>query len=286
MAIYFVGDIQGCYSELCVLLEQVEFSPESDQLWLVGDLVARGPDSLKTLRFIKSLGDSAKVVLGNHDLHLLAIHAGIKTAKPSDFLDELLAADDIDELMNWLARQPLIQKLPNEEVYMSHAGLPPHWSPEQAMKQAKLASEKIASPRRNEWLKVMYGEDPKQWSLAKTSDEKFRFTINSLTRMRYCHLDYALEFSCKLSLEQAPSSIKPWFAFNEGPKIYTWLFGHWAALMGNCPSTNIFALDTGCVWGEHLTLLRWPDKKLFTEHSHKQSKNEKTFHKAITKGEK
>jgi len=286
MAVYFVGDIQGCYRELRALLTQVNFTPENDQLWLAGDLVARGPDSLATLRYVKALGDSAKIVLGNHDLHLLAIHAGIKKAKPSDFFAELLAAPDVEELMDWLAKQPLIQKLPHENVYMSHAGLPPHWSPEKAMEHAKQASEKLASSKRNEWLKIMYGEDPKQWSLAKSDHEKFRFTINSLTRMRYCQLDHALEFSCKLSIEQAPDYIKPWFDFDSGKSNYTWIFGHWAALMGHCPSENIYALDTGCVWGGHLTLLRWPDRKLFTEHSHKSAKSKKTYDKATTKDEK
>jgi len=286
MAIYFVGDIQGCYDELRALLNQVAFSPEKDELWLAGDLVARGTDSLKTLRYIKTLGDSAKVVLGNHDLHLLAIHAGIKKPKPSDLLDELLVADDIDELMDWLAKQPLIQKIPNENVYMSHAGLPPDWSPEQAMEQSKQVSQKLASVDRKHWLEIMYGEDPKHWCLAESAEEKFRFSVNSLTRMRYCQLDHALEFSCKLSLDQAPTNLKPWFAFDTKQKDYTWIFGHWASLMGHCSANNIYALDTGCVWGGYLTLLRWSDKKLFTEHSHQNFKKKKTYDKATTKGEK
>jgi bis(5'-nucleosyl)-tetraphosphatase (symmetrical) len=269
MAIYFVGDVQGCYDELRALLAQVKFTPKNDQLWLAGDLVARGPDSLKTLRYIKELGDSAKVVLGNHDLHLLAIHAGIKKAKPSDFFDDLLAASDLNELMDWLAKQPLIQKLPNENVYMSHAGLPPFWSPKEAMTQAEKVSKKLSSALRQKWLEIMYGEEPRHWSLAKSPHEKFRVTVNSLTRMRYCQLDHALEFSCKLSLEEAPSHLKPWFEFSKNQNEYTWIFGHWASLMGHCPAKNIYALDTGCVWGGHLTLLRWSDKKIFTEHSHR-----------------
>ena len=268
MAIYFVGDVQGCYNELRALLAQVAFTPDKDELWLAGDLVARGPDSLKTLRYIKALGDSAKVVLGNHDLHLLAIHAGLKKAKPSDFFDELLAASDINDLMDWLAKQPLIQKLPNENVYMSHAGLPPFWSPAEAIEQANEVNKNLSSPLRLEWLKVMYGEEPKHWSLAKSSHEKFRFTVNSLTRMRYCQLDLSLEFSCKLSIEQSPEHIKPWFELATNHKNYSWIFGHWASLMGHCSAENIYALDTGCVWGGHLTLLRWSDKKIFTEHSH------------------
>lgn len=268
MAIYFVGDIQGCFQELRSLLIQVEFNPGTDQLWVAGDLVARGPDSLSVLRYIKSLGDSAKVVLGNHDLHLLAIHAGLKKVKPSDLLSELLGADDVDELLNWLAQQPLVQKLPNENVYMSHAGLPPHWSPEQALKQANIASSYIASPQRIEWLKVMYGEQPNQWLMAENNIEKFRFTVNALTRMRYCQLDHSLEFSCKSTLSESPNHIKPWFELTNINKSYSWIFGHWAALMGVCSKKNIYALDTGCVWGGYLTLLRWSDKKLFIEHSH------------------
>ncbi|MEH6383433.1 MAG: symmetrical bis(5'-nucleosyl)-tetraphosphatase [Colwellia sp.] len=290
MAIYFVGDVQGCYHELRALLDQVAFEPVNDQLWLAGDLVARGPDSLKTLRYVKALGDSAKVVLGNHDLHLLAIHAGLKKAKPADFFDELLAAPDVNELMDWLAKQPLIQKMPNENVYMSHAGLPPFWSPEEAILQANEVNKKLASGLRKEWLAIMYGEEPTQWSLAQSPDEKFRITVNSLTRMRYCQLNQALEFSCKLSIEQAPSHIKPWFDFAQNKNDYSWIFGHWASLMGHCSAENIYALDTGCVWGGHLTLLRWSDKKLFTEHSHRENKrekkNKKTHDKAITKDEK
>jgi len=268
MAIYFIGDIQGCFEELSSLLKQVAFNPEIDQLWVAGDLVARGPDSLSVLRYIKSLGKSAKVVLGNHDLHLLAIYAGLKKAKPSDLLSELLSADDVDELLNWLAQQPLVQKLPSENVYMSHAGLPPHWSPEQALEQSRLASSYIASPQRNKWLEKMYGEKPNQWSLANTDIEKFRFTVNALTRMRYCQLDHSLEFSCKSSLAESPDYIKPWFELTAMNKTYSWVFGHWAALMGACATNNIYALDTGCVWGGYLTLLRWSDKKLFIEHSH------------------
>jgi bis(5'-nucleosyl)-tetraphosphatase (symmetrical) len=268
MAIYFVGDIQGCFQELRSLLNQVEFDPETDQLWVAGDLVARGPDSLSVLRYIKSLGNSAKVVLGNHDLHLLAIHAGLKKAKSSDLLSELLGADDADELLNWLAQQPLVRKLPDENVYMSHAGLPPHWSPEKALEQATIASAYIASPERIQWLKVMYGEKPNQWSMAETNIEKFRFTVNALTRMRYCELDYSLEFSCKSTLDESPNHVKPWFTLTSMDKGYSWVFGHWAALMGVCPTKNIYALDTGCVWGGYLSLLRWSDKKLFIEHSH------------------
>ena len=156
MAIYLVGDIQGCYSELKALLKQVAFNQEIDQLYLAGDLVARGPDSLKTLRFIKSLGQSAKIVLGNHDLHLLAVYAGIKKVKKKDQLDELLAAHDVDELMNWLAQQPLLQQINNENAYMSHAGISPQWNLQQAITQADFAHQRLSSKNRKQWLSAMY----------------------------------------------------------------------------------------------------------------------------------
>ena len=268
MALYLAGDIQGCLSELKSLLKQMKFNTKKDELWLVGDLVARGPHSLETLRFIKSLGESAKVVLGNHDLHLLATHAGLKKVKTKDNLSALLAAEDVDELMAWLAQQPLLRKLPNEDAYMSHAGISPQWTIKEATKYAKIAQQYIASDDRKYWLQLMYGESPNNWHDAKTDIEKFRYTINALTRMRYCNLDGSLEFSCKEAPDFAPKTLKPWFELLPKKLSYRWIFGHWAALMGTCDHKKLYALDTGCVWGNHLTLMRWEDKKLFTEKAH------------------
>jgi len=270
MAIYFIGDIQGCYNELKALLNQVNFNSNKDELWAAGDLVARGPDSYKTLKFLYSLGNSAKVVLGNHDLHLLAIYAGIKKPKASDLLDELLTSPDIDELMQWLATQPLVRKLPNEEVYLSHAGIPPQWTIKQALHFAKHAQEKLASKDRNLWLKKMYGEKPNNWQQVSSEEDTFRYTINGLTRMRFCELPGQLDFSCKSKPQNAPPHLVPWYHLaTEQLKNCSWIFGHWAALMGNIQIENLYALDTGCVWGGHLTLLRWQDKKIFIEPSHK-----------------
>jgi len=270
MAVYFVGDIQGCYSELDALLSQVAFSCQHDQLYVAGDLVARGPNSLETLRFISSLGSSAKVVLGNHDLHLLAVYHGIKQVKAQDKLSALLAAPDVAQLMDWLVQQPLIQKLPHEETYMSHAGLSPQWTPQQAVINADLAQQHLMSSDAKYWLHHMYAEQPINWQDADDEIARFRFTINSLTRMRYCHSDGSLDFSCKESPQNAPKTLSPWFEFNHISETTQWIFGHWAALMGCCQPKNIHALDTGCVWGQHLTILRWHDKKLFTEQSHKK----------------
>lgn len=274
MAIYLVGDIQGCYSELKALLKQVGFNREIDQLYLAGDLVARGPDSLATLRFVKSLNQSAKVVLGNHDLHLLSVYAGLKKVKKQDKLDKLLAADDIDDLMNWLAQQPLLQQIGNDNAYMSHAGISPQWSLKQAIEQANFVSYRLRSKDRNQWLSAMYGEKPNDWHQAITEEEKFRYSINAFTRMRYCYKNKQLEFDSKLAPKTSSSkdlqqlNLLPWYELSSTIKKTSWVFGHWAALMGNCSASNVYALDTGCVWGNHLTMLRWHDRKLFTEQSH------------------
>lgn len=276
MSIYLVGDIQGCYSELIALLKQVSFNREVDQLYIAGDLVARGPDSLATLRFIKSLNDSAKIVLGNHDLHLLAVYAGIKKVKKQDHLNSLLNAEDVEELMNWLAQQPLLQKIGNDNAYMSHAGISPQWTLTEAIEQANFAHQRLSSNNRSMWLSSMYGEKPNNWQEAKSEIEKFRYTINAFTRMRYCYMNKNLEFECKSSpdtlipsTQQSSTRLLPWYELSATINEVPWVFGHWAALMGECSHQNIYPLDTGCVWGNHLTLLRWHDKKIFTEPAHK-----------------
>jgi bis(5'-nucleosyl)-tetraphosphatase (symmetrical) len=267
VANYFVGDIQGCYDELRLLLSKVSFDKNTDHLWVAGDMVARGKQSLETVEYLMSLGSSAHIVLGNHDLHLLATYEGLKKAKPNDYLDEILNSPNVESIMNWLAKQPLLQKLPNEEVYMSHAGLSPQWSIHDAVAQANLAQKKLASNERKKWLSSMYGELPDKWTDAITEEEKFRYTINSLTRMRYCRLDGSLEFDCKLSPDEAPDTLKPWFNLSQNLSNTHWVFGHWASLMGNTTNKNVFALDTGCVWGQYLTLLKWDDKTFFTQNS-------------------
>lgn len=273
MAIYLVGDIQGCFSELQALLKQVSFNADTDQLYLAGDLVARGPDSLATLRFVKSLRESAKVVLGNHDLHLLSVYAGIKKVKKQDKLDELLAASDINDLMNWLAQQPLLQQIGNDNAYMSHAGISPQWNLQQAITQANFATKRLSAKNRNQWLSAMYGEKPNDWQQAKTEEDKFRYTVNAFTRMRYCYTNKQLELQSKLAPKALQSeeqvNLLPWYELSSTINKTTWVFGHWAALMGNCTASNVYAIDTGCVWGNHLTMLRWHDKKIFIEQSHK-----------------
>ncbi|PCI62387.1 MAG: bis(5'-nucleosyl)-tetraphosphatase [Gammaproteobacteria bacterium] len=271
MADYFVGDVQGCLSELKALLKQVNFSSATDTLYLAGDIVARGEDSLATLRFVKSLKNSAKMVLGNHDLHLLSIHAGIKKPKPADKLAAILSAHDCTELLTWLAQQPLLIKLPNEEAYLSHAGISPQWSIADAITQARFAEKKLRGSKRDYWLKQMYGELPNNWHNVQSEIEKFRYTINAFTRMRFCFTDLSLEFDHKFSPDNVEPHLKPWYELSPVVKKHHWVFGHWASLMGNTSNKKVFALDTGCVWGNHLTLLRWHDKTLFIEPAHTPS---------------
>lgn len=263
MAIYLVGDIQGCFQELRLLLDQVNFTPDDDQIWFAGDLVARGPDSLSTLRFVKSLGSAAKVVLGNHDLHLLAVYYGIKKAKKNDHIFDILEAQDANELMDWLASQPLLQQLPNENAYMSHAGISPQMSIAEAVEQASLVQQKLSSKNRITWLSKMYGNTPTHWQDAHNEIDKFRFTINSLTRMRFCHADGSLEFDHKDTPDNT-QHLSPWYINNPNLSENKWVFGHWASLGGKCPIKSVYALDTGCVWGGELTMIRWHDKRIFS----------------------
>lgn len=268
MALYLVGDIQGCYSELKALLKRVNFNPKHDQLWALGDIVARGPNSLKTALYLKSLGKAFNMVLGNHDLHLIAIYYGLKSAKRSDRLKKLLASKELPEIIAWLVKKPLMLQTPDKTAYLSHAGLPPQWSIEQAIECAKFAEKKLQSDKLTKWLKCMYGEKPSNWLDVNNKEEKFRYIINAFTRMRFCYTDGSLEFNCKQNIDNVSSDLIPWFEINPELNNTSWIFGHWASLMGKTRHDNIIALDTGCVWGNHLTLLRWEDKKLFTEQAH------------------
>ena len=265
MATYIVGDVQGCCDELQQLLELADFSAEHDELWLTGDLVTRGPKSLETLRFVKGLGDSAKVILGNHDLHLLAIHQGIHRTKEDEQLDYLLDAPDCDELVKWLRHQPLMLRHSEFDFVMVHAGISPQWTIKQAEKLAKEVELKLQADNYKQLLKEMYGNHPQSWSEDLQGIDRLRFIINVFTRMRYCFLDGSLEFKNKFAPEHVNSKIlKPWFEIESLDQSSDILFGHWAALLGKVNKPGIYGLDTGCVWGNSLTMLRWQDKKHFS----------------------
>lgn len=268
MSTYIVGDIQGCLDELQLLLKKVAFNPQQDTLWVAGDLVARGDKSLETLRFIKELGDSARCVLGNHDLHLLAVHLGYFPAKPKDKTSNILSAPDRESLIEWLRQQPLLAE--HDQFVMCHAGVAPVWD----LATARQANQEItAILQSSDWpwlIKNMYANQPTQWQAQLQGIERYRFIINAFTRMRFCDQQGQLDMACKLppATNQDPNLL-PWFKVKHRiPLNKTVIFGHWAALMGcHDEEANVIGLDTGCVWGEHLTMLRWEDKSLFTQDS-------------------
>lgn len=263
MATYIVGDIQGCYDELIQLLSLANFNEATDELWVAGDLVARGPKSLQTLRFLKKLG--AKVILGNHDLHLLATSIGTHSPNPKDKVAPILEADDSEALLTWLRLQPLLLAHPEHKFIMVHAGILPAWSIEQAKQLAQEVELVLHGKEYKHLLTNMYGNSPLQWDDSLSGITRLRYIINVFTRMRYCTLDGGLEFNNKLGPEETDTNIlKPWFDITPRNHQHPIIFGHWAALLGKTSQKDLYALDTGCVWGNSLTMLRWQDKKLFS----------------------
>lgn len=254
MSTYAIGDVQGCHDELLVLLDRIRFDPAADQLWFVGDLVNRGPRSLETLRTIRDLGNSAVSVLGNHDLHLLAVAEGISRTKHRDTFGDILAAPDRDELLHWLRQRPLLHH--GGEFYLIHAGLPPQWDMDQANRLAQEAETALRSPDYREMLWHMYGNEPNRWDDHLGDWERLRFITNSFTRLRYCTADGRMEFKQKGQPGTQPAGLMPWFEVpgrrSAGARI---LFGHWSTL-GFHVSQSAYCLDTGCLWGGELTALR------------------------------
>lgn len=258
MAVYAIGDIQGCFNELMKLLDHIEFDPAVDQLWLAGDLVNRGPDSASVLRYVKQLGsDTAKVVLGNHDLHLLANATGVSDYQhKSDTMGSVLDAEDRSDLIEWLRQQPLMHYDPKLDFAMVHAGLPAEWSLQQALGYAKEVETVLQSEDWLDFLAKMYGNDPSCWSEDLTGWDRIRFITNCFTRLRYCYADGKLALKFKGSVEQSPEGQMPWFEVpNRQTQHDQILFGHWSQL-GIGQYGNVFSLDSGAVWGEKLTALR------------------------------
>ncbi|WP_061290196.1 symmetrical bis(5'-nucleosyl)-tetraphosphatase [Azotobacter vinelandii] len=257
MAVYATGDLQGCLEPLKCLLDRVAFEPGRDRLWLTGDLVNRGPQSLETLRFIHGMRDSVTTVLGNHDLHLLAVAHDIERLKKSDTLREILEAPDRDLLLDWLRWQKLLHHDGERGIVLVHAGIPPQWSLKKALRLAAEVEEALRDDSRlPQFLDGMYGNDPLRWNGRLRGTARLRAITNYFTRMRFCTADGTLDLKSKEGLGSAPSGFTPWFSHprrkTRGQKI---LFGHWAALEGHCDEPGVIALDTGCVWGGALTLL-------------------------------
>lgn len=253
MATWAIGDVQGCYGALQKLLQKIRFDPAQDTLWFAGDLVSRGEDSLASLRFIAALGERAKIVLGNHDLHLLALYHGAAPLRPKEHdLLPILQAEDAAPLMQWLIRQPLLVE--NDHYVMTHAGIHPLWDLPLARQLASELQQALATESPKAFFKAMYGNQPSRFTPELTGDDRLRVIINTFTRMRFINQQGELELESKGEADQAPVGFFPWFQHPQRQDLEkTLLFGHWAALQGKMPVNGIEALDTGCVWQGALT---------------------------------
>ncbi|NOX91443.1 MAG: symmetrical bis(5'-nucleosyl)-tetraphosphatase [Gammaproteobacteria bacterium] len=251
MAVYAIGDIQGCYNELMSLLELIRFDPANDQVWFTGDLV-----NLQVLRAVRELGDSAVTVLGNHDLHLLAVAEGHARLHKNDTLDDILSAPDRDELLAWLRQQPLLHYDPVLNAALVHAGLPPQWNLATAQACAKEVETVLRDSDYAEFFQHMYGNQPDVWRDDLSGRDRLRFITNSFTRLRYCDAAGRFDFKAKGEPGTQPAGYLPWFEVpgrrSENVRI---VFGHWSTL-GFCREHNIVSLDTGCLWGKQLTAVR------------------------------
>ena len=252
MSTYAIGDVQGCLDPLLKLLEIINFNPKHDTLWFVGDIINRGPKSLETLKLIKRL--NAKVVLGNHDLHLLAVHYGMRKCFEDDTLEDILAAPEREELIDWLRQQPLMHYDEKSDYAMVHAGIAPMWDLQQALNVAEEVSKVLKSPDIQDYLKHMYGNEPNIWDDSLTGYTRLRVITNYLTRLRFCDAQGHLDL--KIKNLDCPPNFYPWFLTpNRKTENQNIIFGHWAALDGNANHPHVFALDTGAVWGRRLTAM-------------------------------
>jgi bis(5'-nucleosyl)-tetraphosphatase (symmetrical) len=261
MAHYAIGDIQGCHAEFCELLTLIGFSAADDRLWLTGDLVNRGPDSLAVLREVRSLGDAAQIVLGNHDLHLMTVAAGHRPTHRDDTLAPILDAPDRDELLGWLARQPLA--ISEEGMLMVHAGVLPQWTTSQVIELAHEVEVVLAGDAREPFLRVLYGDEPHAWRDELEGFDRLRIIVNALTRLRFCTADGRIEFREKRGAEFAPPGYAPWFLHdNRRTAASLVICGHWSTL-GLLLAPNVLMLDSGCLWGGPLTAVRLPDRRVY-----------------------
>lgn len=262
MATYAIGDIQGCFDSLQQLLAKCAFDPARDRLWLVGDLVNRGPRSLETLRFVRSLGKAALTVLGNHDLYLLMVaEGGAKARGKDDTLQPILDAPDCAELLDWLRQQPLCHV--EDDYCMVHAGLLPQWSIKKARKLAREVEVALQGEQYREFIANMWGSQPDRWTDDLAGWPRLRAIVNAMTRMRFCSAEGVMDFKVKGELARAPAGYMPWFEVPGRKSAKSVLVtGHWSAL-GFRLSDNMLALDSGCLWGGHLTAVRLEDRQVF-----------------------
>jgi bis(5'-nucleosyl)-tetraphosphatase (symmetrical) len=261
MATYAIGDLQGCFGALQALLGEVGFRPNRDRLWFVGDLVNRGPDSLATLRFVRSLGAAAVTVLGNHDLSMLLVAEGYGKRHRSDTFDDVLEAPDAAQLLDWLRGQRLFYV--EDDWAMVHAGLLPQWSIARAAALAAEVEAALRAPNHRDFLAHMWGSEPDAWREDLSGWARLRVIVNAMTRMRFCTPEGTMEFKAKGPPEQAPAGYLPWFDVpGRASRTHTVLCGHWSAL-GLRQSPELIALDSGCLWGGELSAVRLEDRRVF-----------------------
>ncbi len=253
MTSYAIGDVQGCYSELQCLLDRIAFNPKQDEIWFLGDLVNRGEDSLKALRFAHSI--DARLVLGNHDLHMLACYYSARhQLKKKDTLAEIFSAPDSDELMHWMLSKQMVHWDQERNLVLSHAGIPHFWSASEALALGREVESVLRGENRQTFFDNMYGNLPDAWSPELEGVDRWRVITNYLTRMRFIGEKGQLDFAAKEDLASGPKGFKPWFTCERADDTRI-VFGHWAAIQGKTGSKQFVALDTGCVWGGQLTAM-------------------------------
>jgi bis(5'-nucleosyl)-tetraphosphatase (symmetrical) len=272
MSTYAIGDLQGCYEELQELLLSFKFNEDRDCLWFCGDLVNRGPESLKCLNYLHSIKDNCKIVLGNHDIHLLAVVEGKRKLSESDTFIDVLESSNLSTLKNWMMTLPFhyIEGIKTEgkkkEYIMTHAGVPPTWTKADLENNSNELSSKLLNQNSNSFLEEIFGNYPNHPKKCKNNTDQLRLNLNCLTRMRYYDITGSLNLEFKGTIEEAPKNLTPWFEHelkivNDHTHV---LFGHWAALNGFTNKKNITALDTGCAWGNKLTAMRLEDNEFFS----------------------
>ena len=269
MPTYAIGDIQGCFKELVQLLDKINFDETNDRLWFVGDLVNRGPDSLGVLNFIMNLGDTAVTVLGNHDLHLVAIAEGLMMPKKIDTLAPILTSPDKQKLIAWIRQQAFMHHDKELNFTMVHAGLPPQWDIHQALALASEVTQVLNGDDYLSFVKVMYGNIPNAWDENLTGNDRLRFIVNCFTRMRYINDKNELNFLEKGVLGTQGNHLFPWFAIDDRKSKHDKIiFGHWSTVrfgtILDFTPYNVYPIDTGCLWGGELTALRLEDEKIFS----------------------